>query len=177
MLPKTKKWWVGVREKRRMEQEEKRTKSLLLTRAPLVWFVASRSHPLLWLYKDKHNTERRTAQHRTQNMYSIWNSDRIAADGSVCQQKNAYRGVGCNIWRTPRPWVCRGKGTGGGWDRWCGQPESEWRSLWLCRAWGSKPFSHLQTHGISSTRLASVSSEYNQLLPAWFLLSKPLQAY
>lgn len=25
----------------------------------------------------------------------------------------AYRGVGCNVWRKPHPWVCQGKGTEG----------------------------------------------------------------
>ena len=65
---------------------------------------------------------------------------------SPCKQEVAYRAAGCNIWRKLHPWVCRGRGTGDDWDRWCGQPESEWRSLWLCRAWGSRPFSHLGKH-------------------------------
>lgn len=101
----------------------------------------------------------------------------LESNGRLCKQGFAYRVVGCNIWRKPHPWVCRGRGTGGDWGRWCGQPESEWRSLWLCRAWGSKPFSHLETQSTHTTVSATtvISSGFLQIIQYYTLytLSKP----
>lgn len=157
MLPQKKNWWVDRQGEKRWETDQewksgrKRDEEawhLLWHHLFDLWF-----HVAIHCFGFKTSTGREAVQcgHHTAINSSVHREgfatviSTFETSSSLFKQKVAYRVGGCNIWRKPRPWVCRGRGTGGDWDRWCGQPESEWRSLWLCRAWGSKPFFHLET--------------------------------
>lgn len=56
---------------------------------------------------------------------------------------DTYRVEECSTWQKPHLLAGQDKETEDDSGHWCGQPESEWRSLWLYKATDSKPASHL----------------------------------
>lgn len=150
MLSQRKNWWVDGREEK--GEKESRSGQTRGKDEQEAWYLLRHDLFDLWFHVAIHRFGFKTNKHTAREWLIAQGSHHRAITTSVhyggfaaviltsessssqCKQEVAYRVAGCNIWRKPHPWVCRGRGTGGDWDRWCGQPESEWKSLWLCRA-------------------------------------------